>query len=249
MHLPCEQFEERIMKTEISVVIPVFNDVESLKIAIPKSLDVLDSYGKSFELIIAEDGSTDGSRELVEDWMTKDSRVILLHSDERQGRGRALNRALKVSRGSIFCYYDVDLATDLKHLPELLSCIERGAAVATGSRLMKDSNIKRSGDREIASRGYNFLVRLFLRSHIHDHQCGFKAYNTEILRKLSEKIQASHWFWDTESIILAEQEHLRIDEFPVVWIQGEGTTVRMKDAINMGTDILKLWWRLHVEKN
>ena len=80
--------------------------------------------------------------------MVKDSRVILLHSDERQGRGRALNRALTASNGSIFCYYDVDLATDLKHLPELLTRIERGAAVATGSRLMKDSNIRRSGDRD-----------------------------------------------------------------------------------------------------
>lgn len=235
--------------TFVSAVIPVFNDVEALRTAIPVSLEALESYGRAFELIIAEDGSTDGSRELVEEWEKKDERVRLLHSDERQGRGRALTRALFEAKGDIFCYYDVDLATDIKHLPQLLGAIESGAAVSTGSRLMRDSNIKRSGDREIASRGFNFLVRLFLRSKLFDHQCGFKAYNVEALKHLSTKIQAPHWFWDTESLVLAQREGMKVVEFPVHWTEGPGTTVRFKDVSNMGRDILKLWWRLHVEKN
>lgn len=233
----------------ITAVIPVFNDVEALRTAIPKSLEILEKYGRPFELIIAEDGSTDGSRELVEEWEKKDARVRLLHSDQRQGRGRALNRALSEAKGDIFCYYDVDLATDITHLPELLSRIEDGAAVSTGSRLMKESNIERSGDREIASRSYNFLVRTLLKSKLHDHQCGFKAYNVEVLKKLVPKIQAPHWFWDTESLILAQHDGLRVDEFPVKWTQGPGTTVRLKDVTSMGKDILKLRKRLNVEKN
>ena len=233
----------------VTVVIPVFNDVEALKTAIPKSIEVLEAYGQRFELIIAEDGSNDGSREYIEQWEEKDTRVRLLHSDERQGRGRALNRALAESNGKIFCYYDVDLATDIKHLPELLGRIERGADVSTGSRLMKDSNIIRSGDREIASRGYNFLVRLFLGSKLNDHQCGFKAYKSAVLKELAPQIRATHWFWDTESLVLAQKAGLRVEEFPVVWTQGPGTTVRFKDVTGMGKDILKMWWRLHVEKS
>ena len=197
-------------RVSVTAVLPVFNDVEALKTAIPKSIETLEAYGKSFELIIAEDGSTDGSRECVEEWEKKDPRVRLLHSDERQGRGRALNRALAESRGEIFCYYDVDLATDISHLAELLDHIEDGADVATGSRLMKDSSIVRSGDREIASRGYNFLVRLFLGSKLNDHQCGFKAYRSAVLLELVQKIQAPHWFWDTESLVLAQKAGLRV---------------------------------------
>ncbi|HJK27162.1 MAG TPA: glycosyltransferase, partial [Methanocorpusculum sp.] len=185
----------------ITVVLPVYNDVEALRSAIPKSLEALTEFGKTFELIVAEDGSSDGSRELVEEWERKDPRVRLLHSDERQGRGRALNRALAESNGEIFCYYDVDLATDIKHLPELLTRIEDGAAVATGSRLMPESKIIRSGDREFASRSYNTLVRLFLGSCLRDHQCGFKAYRADVLRELVPKIRAPHWFWDTESVV------------------------------------------------
>jgi len=236
-------------RVSVTAVLPVFNDVEALKTAIPASLKALEAYGKSFELIIAEDGSTDGSRECVEEWERKDPRIRLLHSDERQGRGRALNRALAESHGEIFCYYDVDLATDISHLAELLDHIEDGADVATGSRLMKDSSMVRRADREIASRGYNFLVRLFLGSKLNDHQCGFKAYKSAVLSELVQKIRAPHWFWDTESLVLAQKAGLRVDEFPVIWRQGPGTTVRFKDVSNMGKDILKMWWRLHVEKS
>lgn len=233
----------------ITAVIPVYNDVEALKNAIPKSLEALTAFGRPFELIIAEDESSDGTREAALEWEQRDPRVKLLHSDKRQGRGRALNRALDIAKGDIFCYYDVDLATSLEHLPELLSRIEDGAAVATGSRLMKASDTARSADREFASRSFNFLVRHLLKSKLHDHQCGFKAYNTAVLRELVQKIQAPHWFWDTESLVLAQHAGLRVDEFPVHWTQGPGTTVRVKDVVSMGKDILRLRRRLHVEKN
>lgn len=228
----------------ITAVIPVYNDNAALTRAIPESLKVLEAFGRPFELIIAEDASTDGTKETAAKWAANDSRVIHLHSDVREGRGKALNRALAIAHGDIFCYYDVDLATSMEHLPELLSRIEDGADVATGSRLMKSSDITRSADREIASRSYNFLVRRLLKSKLCDHQCGFKAYKTTVLKDLITKIEAPHWFWDTESLILAEHEGLRVEEFPVHWTQGPGTTVRMKDITSMGKDILKLRRRL-----
>jgi len=228
----------------VSVVIPVYNDNAALVKAIPESLKALEAYGKTFELIIPEDASTDGTKETAAKWATNDARIIHLHSDVREGRGKALNRALAIAHGEIFCYYDVDLATSLEHLPELLSRIENGADVVTGSRLMKTSEITRSTNREIASRSYNFLVRKLLKSNLCDHQCGFKAYKTVALKKLILKIEAPHWFWDTESLILAEHEGLRVEEFPVHWTQGPGTTVRMKDITSMGKDILKLRRRL-----
>lgn len=230
--------------TFITAVIPVYNDAEALKTAIPKSLETLEAIGRPFGLIIAEDESTDGTREIAAEWEKRDSRVRHLHSDKREGRGKALNRALAIANGDIFCYYDVDLATSMTHLAELISHIEDGAAVATGSRLMNDSSITRSADREFASRNYNRLVRTLLKSKLADHQCGFKAYRTDVLKELVKEIEAPHWFWDTESLILAQRKGLRVDEFPVHWTQGPGTTVRLKDVKAMGMDILHLRKRL-----
>jgi glycosyltransferase involved in cell wall biosynthesis len=237
-------------EVEVSAVIPVFNDRAALEAAIPRSIEELDRItGGRFELIIAEDGSTDGSAELVREWEQRDARVRLFHSDERLGRGKALNRAFAAAIGPIVCYYDVDLATDMAHLEELIQAIRDGAAAATGSRLMPASDSVRTTDREVASRGYNFLVRTVLGSRLCDHQCGFKAFDRERLLALIPSVQADHWFWDTEVLVRTQRAGLRVDEFPVRWRPGTGTTVRFGDVFDMGSDILKLWWRLHVEKS
>jgi hypothetical protein len=138
------------------------------------------------------------------------------------------------------------MATDMKHVRELVDAVRKGWDVVTGSRLVQASVITRTSGREIASRGYNFLVRTILSSRIHDHQCGFKAFNRQKLLSLLPLVHDTHWFWDTEVLVLAQREGLRVLELPVTWRQGEGTTVRQGDVIGMGMAILGLWWRIHV---
>ncbi|NMA10819.1 MAG: glycosyltransferase, partial [Methanomicrobiales archaeon] len=124
---------------EVSAVLPVYNDLAALRVAIPRSLETLEAIAPGrFELIVAEDWSTDGSTEFVRECERNDPRVRLFHSDERLGRGRALNRAFAAASGSIVCYYDVDLATDMRHLAELIDAIRDGHDIATGSRLLPE---------------------------------------------------------------------------------------------------------------
>jgi glycosyltransferase AglD len=235
--------------TEVTAIIPVFNDRPSLEVALKTSVDTLSAITGDFEILVAEDGSTDGSTEYVRQYENQDRRVRLLHHDERQGRGRALNRAIREARGKIVCYYDVDLATDMQHLPSLISAVRSGSVISTGSRLLPESDIVRTGDREIASRSYNFLVRLFLGSRIHDHQCGFKAFDRERIVPILPFIRSNHWFWDTEILVRTQRAGYRVSELPVKWRAGKGTTVRLKDVFEMGTAILRLWWQIHVSKD
>jgi len=140
------------------------------------------------------------------------------------------------------------MATDISHLPELIGAIRDGFDIATGSRLLPESRIVRSGNREIASRGYNFLVRTFLHSAIYDHQCGFKAFQKVRILPLLSSVRDTHWFWDTEVLVRGQRANYRIREFPVRWREGRGTTVRKNDVLTMGISILRRWWQLHVEK-
>jgi glycosyltransferase AglD len=235
--------------TEVTVIIPVFNDRVSLEKALPESVMALEKITPQFEIIVAEDGSTDGSTDIAREFAKNDRRVRLLHSDARQGRGTALNRAIRESKGEIVGYYDVDLATGMQHLPELVAAIRNGADVATGSRLLPTSDIVRTGGREIASRTYNFLVRFILGSHLYDHQCGFKAFRRDRILSILPTIRDKHWFWDTEILVRAQRAGYTVDEFPVHWRAGKGTTVRIKDIFSMGSSILRLWWQIHVSKN
>lgn len=234
---------------EVTAIIPVFNDRPALERAIPVSLEVLAQITDKFEVIVAEDGSTDGSTAFVREYEKHSPRVRLLHSDERLGRGTALNRAIREAQGSIVCYYDVDLATDMQHLPELIGAIRSGADIATGSRLLPESDIRRTGGREIASRSYNFLVRCILGSRLFDHQCGFKAFNKAKILPILSTIQSNHWFWDTELLVRGLRRGYTVTEFPVRWRAGNGTTVRVKDVFGMGSSILRLWWQIHVSKD
>ena len=234
---------------EITAIIPVYNDRACLEIAIPRSIEMLGAITGAFEIIVAEDGSTDGSAGFVQDYAARDGRVQLLHSDERLGRGKALNRAIRRAKGKIVCYYDVDLATDMCHLPGLIAAIRDGATISTGSRLLPSSDTMRTGGREIASRSYNFLVRFVLGSRIFDHQCGFKGFDKERIVPLLPAIKSDHWFWDTEILVRAQRKGYPVAEFPVHWRAGKGTTVKIKDIFEMGSSILRLWWQIHVSED
>ncbi len=236
--------DEYLFSSSVTAVIPVYNDLPALEEALPITIDLMEKITSDFEIIIAEDASNDGSAEYAKSAALKDSRIIHLHRDGRLGRGSALTLAAGRARGDIFCYFDVDLATDMTFLPELLSAIDKGADVATGSRLLPESDIIRSQDREIKSRGYNALVRLFLRSMLYDHQCGFKAFNTKSLKLVLTKVTDTHWFWDTEVLVRAQQIGMKVVEIPVIWKEGDGTTVKTSDIWTMGRSILKLWWKL-----
>ena len=114
---------------------------------------------------------------------------------------------------------------------------------------MSASDSVRTGGREIASRSYNFLVRLFLESRILDHQCGFKAFNKVHILPILPTVQSNHWFWVTEILVRSQRKGFVVKEFPVRWRAGKGTTVKAKDIIEMGSSILRLWWQIHVSEN
>lgn len=229
-------------RTEISIIIPVYNEIRKLKQAVNLTVATLSELDCTSEILIAEDGSTDGTYEYATELESENSNIRLLHSDKRQGRGHALSRAIKAAKGEIVCYIDVDLATDMSYLSLLIDAIlSDGYDFATGSRLMPQSDTRRSPTRSIASKSYNLLVRVLLGSGIHDHQCGFKAFRRASVLSILDQVKDGHWFWDTELLVRGQYEGFRIKEIPVKWFESDSTTVDLKrDVYCMGSQILRL---------
>lgn len=236
---------------QISLVLPAYNEAVRIEETVNQTAKALEEITSSFEIIIAEDGSSDGTDKIASKLAEKHSYVQHLHSDLRQGRGRALNRAFESASGETLCYIDVDLATDMSHLKELIESITvEGYDFATGSRMMPQSKVKRSVKRNLASKGFNFLVRTFLHSKLYDHQCGFKAFRRDPLFKLLDKVKDTHWFWDTELFVLSQYNGYKVKEFPIVWRHGGTTKVNLrKDVLDMGSQIFRLRQDLKKEKN
>jgi glycosyltransferase involved in cell wall biosynthesis len=231
---------------EVSVVLPAYNEANLLDSAVPRIMKAIDKITPSYEIIVAEDGSTDGTDKVAALLSERYSCVKHLHREERLGRGAALNNAFKKASGRILVYMDVDLATNVAQLKSLVSAVnEEGFDFATGSRMLSESKVERSRTRDGVSRAYNFLVRAMLGSEVKDHQCGFKAFRREPLMKILDEIAANHWFWDTEILVRASRKGYRIKEIPVEWTSGQETKVNLiKDSFNMFWQTTKLWWQL-----
>ena len=233
-------------RVKVSVVLPAHNEADILETAVSEIVEVLDGHVDAYEVVIAEDGSTDGTDRKADLLSERLPCVRHVHSEKRLGRGKALNNAFKQCRGEVLVYMDVDLATDVRQLKELIDCVDvEGYDFTTGSRLLPESNVERSGTRSMASKTYNFMVRAVLGSKVRDHQCGFKAFRREPLLQLLDEVRADHWFWDTELLVRAHRRGYRIKEIPVLWKSGRDTKVRLfHDSMYMGWQIFSLWWHL-----
>lgn len=218
----------------VSWVVPVLNEEAQLRANVIRLAGALEGFlcrKGAWEIVIADNGSTDRTAAFSEDLVRCMSAVRYLRLEAR-GRGRALKHAWLLSQGEILAYSDVDLSTDLRHVPELLGLImEGGFDLAMGSRLAPGAETRRGWKREILSRGYSMLTRAGLRSGFLDLQCGFKAIRREAAIALLPMVESNCWFFDTELVILAERSGYRVREFPIRWIDDPDSRVRIAATV------------------
>lgn len=219
--------------TRVDIVVPVYNEEADL----PRNLPVLHSFLSSelfpyeWRIVIADNASTDATPEVGQRLARELPGVAYLRLPQK-GRGRALKAAWGDSRADVVSYMDVDLSTDLSAFPALVrAVIEEGYDLATGSRLVRGAQVRRSLRREVLSRGYMVLLKLLLRVRFHDAQCGFKAGRRPVVQRLLPLIRNDNWFFDTELLVLAEKAGYRIAEVPVRWQEDPGSTVRVLGTV------------------
>jgi len=235
---------------EVSVVLPAYNEEDTIEGTVTTTLETLAAFlpEGSFEVLVAEDGCDDRTPEIAARIAGEDPRVRHVHSDERLGRGGALERSFRLAEGETLAYFDTDMATDMAHLEELIGAVRSGDyEFATGSRWMPGNVADRPAKRGVPSKGFNTLVRGLLGSELRDHQCGFKAFDRAALFDVLEAVADEHWFWDTEVLVRAQRRGYRVKEFPVDWTPKGDTKVDLvRDVFGMGSQILRCWWEFAV---
>lgn len=222
------------MKPTVEIVVPVYNEEKELE----KNITILWNFCKrnlqkyNWRITIADNASTDNTPVIAATLSKKRPNVTLFRL-EQKGRGRAVKQAWSKSHADYYVYMDLDLSTDLIHLPSILKALEKGFDIVIGSRLAKGARVEgRTLLREIISRILNFFfIRFFFNTHFTDAQCGFKGVTKEVVEELIPKILDNDWFFDGELLIVGEKSGYKIYEEPVHWVDNPGSTVRLYSTI------------------
>lgn len=213
---------------KVELVIPVLNEAHVLE----KSVETVRAFlGEHFpypwSVLVADNGSTDGTKDIAARLAEKYDDVGFFSLTQR-GRGRALRHAWTQSDADIVAYCDVDLSTELEALEKLCRAIhEDGYHVATGSRLMPESQTTRGLKRDIISRCYNLFIKCMLFTRFSDAQCGFKAVSRRAVEEIVPQIKDEAWFFDTELLVLAEKQGFGVKDVPVRWVDDEDSRVKI----------------------
>jgi len=224
----------------IEIVVPVFNEGATLERNVRLLLEYMRrEFPFRFSIIIADNASTDATPAIAAALAAEHEEISSLRL-ERKGRGLALRTAWLRSDADVLSYMDVDLSTNLESFLPLVAPILSGhSELAIGTRLARHANVRRRLKREILSRGYNGLIRAGFAATFSDAQCGFKAIRADVARELVPLVRDDDWFFDTELLLLAERNDLRIHEVPVDWIEDLDSRVDLPATI--AGDLRGLW--------
>jgi putative flippase GtrA len=216
----------------IEIVVPVYNE----ELVLARNIRRLHEYLKeslpfAFIITIADNASTDTTFAIAQRLAAELPEVRAVHLNLK-GRGRALRQVWAQSSADVVAYMDVDLSTSLDaFLPLVAPLLSGHSDLAIGSRLSRGSAVVRGRKREVISRGYNVLLHTVMAARFSDAQCGFKAGRTEVVKALLPDIEDNAWFFDTELLLLAENNGLRIHEVPVDWVDDPDSRVNIGQTI------------------
>jgi dolichyl-phosphate beta-glucosyltransferase len=220
-----------------SIVVPLYNEATRLTSSLEPLLAIVDH---TTELVLVDDGSTDGTASLLERATAGRSGIRLVRLPSNRGKGGAVRAGVAVSSGDGIAFMDADLATN----PDCLAALFGALAthdVAIGSRASAGAEIVLTSRlRSTVGGTFNQLVRAATRLPFRDTQCGFKAFRASAARMLFSLSRVDGFAFDVEILLLARALGYRIGEVPVEWTEVGGSHVRpVADPLRMSVDVFR----------
>jgi hypothetical protein len=207
---------------KVSLFIPIFNEKDVIERYIDTLGHIFKKIPVAYEIFIVNDASQDNVKQILKKIHSSNREVTLLNYDIGPTRRENLAQSFNKATGDIVVFVDVDLAASLSFLQSLIDQVISGYDIATGSRYVTGSRIKRKPFRWIISVIYNAFVRVIFQTKIRDHMCGFKAFKRDVILRLVDEMGYDKTFkrgvfWDTELLVRSVRHGYRIKEVPIRW--------------------------------
>jgi dolichyl-phosphate beta-glucosyltransferase len=231
----------------LSVVIPAFNEAARLPAYLDEVAAFLEGRGEPHEIIVADDGSTDGTVAVARSLAARHPTVRVLPLGRNRGKGAAVRAGMLAAVGARRLFTDADGATPIAELKRLEPALAAGADVVIGSRALVDPGVatRTRRHRVVAGRTFNWLVALLGLRGVADSQCGFKLFTAAAADALFGPLATMGFAFDVEVLLRAQKTGLRIVEVPVNWADQEGSKVGvLTSGPGMLLQVARARWRV-----
>lgn len=231
------------MRVNLSVVVPTFNEERRIAETVRAILAYLPARYPSFEVIVSDDGSGDGTRRIVTGLIREGCPITLLAGGDHRGKGHAVRRGVLATSGDLVLVTDADAAIPIQQVERLAAAITRGSDIVIGSRRLDPSRatVRPPGSREVFGWIFNLLVQATILRGIWDTQCGFKLFRGPVARRLFPRGVIDGFAFDVEILSLAARSGYAIREVPVEWSHVSHSSVRLiHDGASMLRDLTRI---------
>lgn len=210
---------KRPLPPSLSLVIPAFNEERRLGETLRQAETYLAEHFPTHEILIADDGSTDGTARIVEAAARANPAIRWLGTPRNEGKGAAVRRGMLAAQHEIAAFTDADLSTPLEELPPAIEQLRDGYAIVIGSRAHPHARleIRQNPIREGMGKSFNRVVQLITRLPFPDTQCGFKVFTHAAARQIFPRTRIDGFAFDVEVLVIARELGLRVVDLPVHW--------------------------------
>lgn len=194
-------------------------------------------------MLIVDDGSRDGTADLVRAYGKQHPAVKLLQNPGNRGKGYTVRHGMLEAQGDWVLYSDADLSSPIEEYDTLMKAAsEQGAVIAFGSRALAESRVEVHQPlfREYSGRFFNLVMRTVTGLPYHDTQCGFKLFRREAAQAVFQRQELDGFGFDVEALFIAKLLGLKCVEVPVRWADVEGTTVSMLRGLDGFVDLARV---------
>ncbi|HZC22681.1 MAG TPA: dolichyl-phosphate beta-glucosyltransferase [Candidatus Binatia bacterium] len=233
------------MLPSITIVIPAYNEAARLGRTLDRILDFIHQEAWGAEIIVVDDGSSDGTAEIAQTYARENPCVRLLSNPGNRGKGYSVRNGILHANGEFILFTDADLSSPIEEAPKLFRALEDGCDIAIGSRWAQPElqTQRQSLTRQILGRVFNAFLRLFLGLKLNDTQCGFKALRQPAAKAIFPSQRIEGWGFDPEILYLAQKSGFTIAEVPVVWAHDDRTHIHpLADGAKMIADMIRIRW-------
>lgn len=238
--------------TSLSVIMPCLNEAKTIERTLLETTKILrERYGRPFEILVADDGSTDNTWGIALRVASEVPEVRVTRYPSNGGKGSVERRTFHMATGHVICFLDGDFDIHPKHIIPLVQILENDHThIVVGSKRHPDSRIDYPRRRRFLSKGYQLMVRLLFGLQIRDTQAGIKAFRREVLEAVLPAGLVKRYAFDAELLILAHRLGYRIVEAPIAMDSWDkiGSAVNPREIVRMFLDTLGIFYRLHLTK-